>query len=188
MFLASSSDTESQQFICCKLHPCSPFWDAAHTVRPREKYRKWWNRIWKFCVQMFFQLIDISVSTRNQFLPMASRNGIRYFHNTWCPNPNLLYFGSVPLQKLKMEERVATYLDHFQTVDYRVLCDDQSSLASIYGQVFITIIVAKGSKISRTWLYWHARTFDISACIHWLFDIILDVPHCCWRSMFSPRW
>ena len=39
-----------------------------------------------------------------------------------------LYFGSVPLQKLKMEERLATSLDHSLTVDYRVLCDDQSSL------------------------------------------------------------
>ena len=35
----------------------------------------------------------------------------------------------VPLQKLKMEERLATSLDHSLTVDYRVLCDDQSSLA-----------------------------------------------------------
>ena len=72
------------------------------------------------------------------------------------PRPNVImtltYF-TFPLQKLKMEERVATYLDHSQTVDYRALRDDQSSLASIYGQVFITIIVAKGSKISRTWLY-----------------------------------
>ena len=44
-------------------------------------------------------------------------------------NVIMTYFGSVPLQKLKMEERLATSLDHSLTVDYRVLCDDQSSLA-----------------------------------------------------------
>ena len=38
-----------------------------------------------------------------------------------------------------MKERVATSLDHSLIVDYRVLCDDQSTLAFIYGQVYLKL-------------------------------------------------
>ena len=35
-----------------------------------------------------------------------------------------------------MEEGVATPLDHSFILDHRVLCDDRSTLGSIYGQAF----------------------------------------------------
>ena len=87
----------------------------------------------------------------------------------WIYMPILELWRPWLLQKLKMKEQVATSPNHFLIVDYRVLCDDQSTLEFI----LICMAVAKGSKTSRTWLYWHAGTFDISACIHWPFDIIL---------------
>ena len=67
-----------------------------------------------------------------------------------------------------MEEQVAIPLDHSLILDYGVL----------WTSLFI---VVKGLKISRTWLYWHAGTFDVSACL-WLFN---NVPHFWWWLMFS---
>ena len=69
-----------------------------------------------------------------------------------------------------MEERVATSLDHSLILEYRVFCDDQSTFAFIY---------PRGLKTSRTWLYWHAGTFDVSACMHWLFNITLALRTTC---------
>ena len=93
-------------------------------------------------------MMSVQMTLIHVYLPLSSSAGmtISYFcHEVkrgggGGPRLNVIMtltlFGSVPLQKLKMEEWVVTSLDHFLTVDYRVLCDDQSSLAFIYGQVF----------------------------------------------------
>ena len=70
-------------------------------------------------------------------------------------------------RRLKMEERVATSLDHSLILEYRVLCDDQSTFAFICETSHLSYSNQGVSKLP-TWLYWHARTFDVSACVQYL--------------------
>ena len=66
-----------------------------------------------------------------------------------------------------MEERVATPLDHSLILDYRVLCDDRSTLESfVYEQV---------AKWSQDLVILTCRTFDVGAChsLPWLLTLSL---------------
>ena len=69
--------------------------------------------------------------------------------------------------------------------NHRVLCD-----GFIYGQVLTHVhVIVKGLNISRTWLYWHAGTFDVSACTGF-FNIILALltTYLTFAAWSSPPW
>ena len=88
---------------------------------------------------------------------------------TTCMNIQACALEALTLTRAEMEEWVATPLDHSLILDYRVLCDDRSTLGIYW---WTCLFIVKGLKISRTWLYWHAETFDVSACTGFL-NIIL---------------